>query len=225
MKKSYQRYFAIAAASSLFALSLPVLAEPLNLDVLKKELVQYHDSGKYYSNLNSVAVAAQNYLAKRIAQNAKLKQPKKLAVVFDIDETSLSNYNDMKKLDFGGTIQMIDQAEARADDPAIPSTLKLYQFAKQNKVAIFFITGRYQQYRQATITNLHKAGYTSWTGLYLKPNNYNEASVVPYKAGARQLIEKQGYDIVLDIGDQYSDLEGGYTDKMFKLSDPYYFIP
>ena len=59
----------------------------------------------------------------------------------------------------------------------------------------------------------------------MKPNNYAQASVVPYKSGARAKIVAMGYDIILNIGDQNSDLAGGYADKDIKLSNPYYLIP
>ena len=41
----------------------------------------------------------------------------------------------------------------------------------------------------------------------------------------RKEITQQGYDIVFSIGDQQSDLVGGYSDKTYKLPNPYYFIP
>ncbi len=46
-----------------------------------------------------------------------------------------------------------------------------------------------------------------------------------YKAGTRAYIESQGYDIVADFGDQYSDLNGGYTDRTFKMPNPNYYLP
>ena len=46
-----------------------------------------------------------------------------------------------------------------------------------------------------------------------------------YKSGTRAYIESQGYDIVADFGDQYSDLFGGYTDKQFKMPNPNYYLP
>ena len=38
-------------------------------------------------------------------------------------------------------------------------------------------------------------------------------------------IEAQGYDIVANVGDQYSDLAGGHADRAFKLPNPFYFLP
>ncbi|WP_371440268.1 HAD family acid phosphatase [Candidatus Coxiella mudrowiae] len=48
-------------------------------------------------------------------------------------------------------------------------------------VAIFFVTGRYENHQAPTIMNLKDAGYTKWVHLYMKPNNYHLASVIPYK--------------------------------------------
>jgi predicted secreted acid phosphatase len=48
---------------------------------------------------------------------------------------------------------------------------------------------------------------------------------IQYKSGTRAYIESQGYDIVADIGDQFSDLLGGYADKTFKMPNPNYYLP
>ena len=48
---------------------------------------------------------------------------------------------------------------------------------------------------------------------------------IQYKSGTRAYIESQGYDIVANFGDQFSDLEGGYADKTFKMPNPNYYLP
>jgi predicted secreted acid phosphatase len=48
---------------------------------------------------------------------------------------------------------------------------------------------------------------------------------IQYKSGTRAYIESQGYDIVADMGDQFSDLLGGYADKTFKMPNPNYYLP
>ena len=48
---------------------------------------------------------------------------------------------------------------------------------------------------------------------------------IQYKSGTRAYIESQGYTIVADFGDQFSDLEGGFADKVFKMPNPNYFLP
>lgn len=195
-----------------------------NLDTLKHELIQYHDSGAYLRDIAKQDGQAKAYLAKRIQKNNALAAPKKLALVLDIDETSLSNYPDLRREDFGYYPKQADKAVLAAHDKVIQPSLDLYNFAKKNHVAVFFITGRKENLRQATIKNLHRAGFNNWDHLYLKPIDYKNKSAIPYKKGIRQAITKQGYDIVLSVGDQYSDLRGGYADKGIKLPNPYYLI-
>jgi len=208
---------------SIFALDISHAKEPMNLDLTKAFLVKYHDSGEYQKDQARVINKAMQYLKTRL-QNRK-QHPKKWAIVLDIDETALSNYSDMRHLNFGGTLRQIMDAEANGTDPAITSTLALYRYAKANDIAVFFVTGRTGPYRAVTEKNLLNAGYQNWDGLSFKEENYKEKSAAPYKIHARSLIEKQGYEIVLNMGDQQSDLTGGHADKTFKLPNPYYFIP
>lgn len=201
-----------------------VFAEPENLNILKMQLKHYHDSGQYTADIDKVTAEAQAYLAKRIVENQQTNIKKKLAVVFDIDETSLSNYQNILTDDFGYIPKLASLQIQQANDPAIAGTLKLYKFAKANHVAIFFISGRHENLKDATIKNLQQAGYTTWSALYLTPLNYHEKSIIPFKSSVRKSIAAAGYDIVFSIGDQDSDLQGGYEDKPFKLPNPFYYI-
>ena len=205
-------------------ISLACTKEPTNLFFVERGLMQYHDSGQYVSQINKVIREAKYYLQFRINDNKRLAKPSKLAIVLDIDETSLSNYQDMKKLRFGGSNKDFADAEKLAHDPAIEATRSLFNFAKANGVAVFFVTGRKDFLRKYTEKNLAAAGYKGWDGLFLKPNNYHKSSVIPYKTAMRKKITEQGYDIALNIGDQESDLKGGYADFALKLPDPYYYI-
>ena len=48
---------------------------------------------------------------------------------------------------------------------------------------------------------------------------------IQYKSGTRAYIESQGYEIVANFGDQFSDLLGGFADKTFKMPNPNYDLP
>jgi hypothetical protein len=48
---------------------------------------------------------------------------------------------------------------------------------------------------------------------------------IQYKSGTRAYIESQGYEIVANFGDQFSDLEGRFADKAFKMPNPNYYLP
>jgi acid phosphatase len=214
---------------SLLALCSTALyaTEPQNLQITKDILVNYHDSGAYEEDIKAVTYKAQNYLSAVVAEQQKQNSKEKLAVVFDIDETVLSNYDYMQKLNFGGKATEIINLIEDGKSPAIPATLALYQQAKSENIHIFFITGRTDtaEIRKNTADNLHTVGFDKYDGLILKPVNYKEATVSTYKTAARKKITDQGYHIVLNIGDQMSDLNGGYADRTYKLPDPYYYIP
>ena len=195
-----------------------------NLDTLKTELVRYHDTGTYNQQIAKADKDASAYLLRRVHENKLSSQPKKLAIVLDIDETSLSNYPNMVQMNFGGSNKSVIDAIAQAHDPAIQPTLQLFKTAEANKVAVFFITGRPETSRSATVKNLDAAGYFAYNGLYLRPTSDKNHSVIPYKSNTRKAIEAKGFDIVLNVGDQESDLAGGFSDTTVKLPDPFYYI-
>jgi acid phosphatase len=199
-----------------------LLAEPMNIEVIRQQLLSYHNNGMYEQDIEKVTAEAHAYLTSVCEQPILEKRP---AIVFDIDETVLSNFDDIKELRFGGTLDDIKKREILGRGRAIKPTRKLYQFARENGFAIFFITGRPEDERQATITNLKKEGFSHWHGLILRPIDGKHLSATAYKTEARAAIQARGYRIVATIGDQYSDIEGGHADRGFKLPNPFYFVP
>jgi acid phosphatase len=202
--------------------------EPENIQIAKNTLIQYHDSGAYEQDIDAIIYQAQAYLSEVAAKQEKQPSKEKLAVIFDIDETSLSNYANMRMLNFGGSLDEINRLIAQEKNaPAIPATLSLYKQALKENVHVFFVTGRYDTslLRKNTVQNLHAAGFEQYVGLMMKPTDYKEHSASIYKTAMRKKITDQGYHIVLNIGDQMSDLCGGYADRTYKLPNPYYYIP
>ncbi|OGT63489.1 MAG: hypothetical protein A3E85_04530 [Gammaproteobacteria bacterium RIFCSPHIGHO2_12_FULL_45_12] len=197
--------------------------EPVNLSACKQEVIRYYDSGQYHQDMNDVIQQAIAYLKQK--EHQPLPKGKKPAIVLDIDETALSNYPDMLKRRFGGTDQDHATDKDAGTNPVIMPTLTLYDYAKAHHVAVFFITSRHENERDITAKNLHEAGYNNWDGLTLRFGRYNHASVATYKTAMRQRLNKQGYEILENIGDQESDLTGGFADKTFKLPNPFYSIP
>jgi acid phosphatase len=222
--KDVFKYFLLFAAYVIFATPLTA-KEPENLHTAKHAGIFYHDSGQYDVDREKVAQEAISFLNSKISENNALIEPRKLAVVFDIDETSLSNYEILLSLDFAFVASLLKPELEKAKDPAVRPTLKLYQFAIENGVAIFFITGRSETLRAVTEKNLKKVGYTEWMKLFMKPDDYDKDSVIPYKSASRKSIEDGGYFIIVNIGDQWSDLAGGYSERTFKLPNPYYYVP
>jgi acid phosphatase len=46
-----------------------------------------------------------------------------------------------------------------------------------------------------------------------------------HKTEARISIERMGFTIIANIGDQESDLAGHHAERTFKIPNPFYFIP
>jgi len=162
----------------------------------------------------------------------------KPALVLDIDETSLSNFPEIIANDFGFIPKAAcdappegpcgwDSWVKRARAPALEPTLALFKAAKAKGVSVFFITGRRKtdEDHASTISNLRAAGYEGWAGLSLRPVDDSASSVIPYKSGERGKIAEQGYTIIANLGDQQSDLAGGFAERAWKLPNPFYFIP
>jgi len=187
---------------------------------LVKALREYHDSHDYGDDVGHVNAAAWAYINGRLAswpRGSKLKP----AIVLDIDETSLSNYAGLAATGFTQVGNVINPVTATGK--AIQSTLALYRRARSKGVAVFFITGRPPQIAGITALNLVNEGYDQgWDGLYTKPV---DAGTEAFKAGTRAGVQQRGYDIVANVGDQESDLDGGHADRGFKLPNPFYFIP
>jgi acid phosphatase len=205
-----------------------VFAAPVNMAYTKAKLENYYDSGNYYTQVDAVVQKAKSQLQRAVAN----KPTTKLAIVIDIDETALSNYNQISALYSAvGNVgdlpnsNMLKTINNPFVDQAIPPVLSLYKQAVANGVTVFFLTGRYEYDRAGTVRNLKHVGYTKWKQLILRqPDQYHIPASV-YKTAARKKIEAQGYDIVVNVGDQYSDLRGGYADSTYKIPNPFYYIP
>ena len=111
-----------------------------------------------------------------------------------------------------------------ATSKALAPTLALARRAETLGVAVFFITGRPPELREATERNLREQGYRP-TGVVLLPAGATFKSAVDFKAPERRKLAEQGYTVILSMGDQESDLAGGYDEKTFKLPNPVYFLP
>lgn len=202
---------------------------------LPQTIRAYHDSGRYDDDLAEVDSLAKRSLKRQLRRLRESPGPGKYsecdgrgkkckrvrpAIVLDIDETSLSNYEGLDATDFshGGLVS----GAVAGDDPAIAPTLGLYRLARRRGVEAHFITGRPEAIRGPTESNLHSVGFDRGFSLTMKPSG---EEVIPYKSGQREKIEEDGFEILVNVGDQDSDLAGGHARRAFKLPNPMYYIP
>jgi acid phosphatase len=223
---------AAAVATAEIAASDPtvvVAAEPMeNFGVARYRLEDYADcvgtGGCYWADLDAQAKRAEAELRQLIATR---KADEKLALVLDIDETSLTNYCEMKREDYGFiSVPFNEWAVSSAADMAIPGTLRLFNEARAEGVEVFFITGRPGEQKAATARNLEAAGYKGWKGLALREGAEKTMATVEYKSEERKKIVDAGYRIVMNVGDQWSDLNGEPKAELsVKLPNPFYYLP
>jgi hypothetical protein len=221
----------VAACSAPAAQHLGTnLAQPVNVGDIKIAATAYHGSGAYDRDLSLVTSRASAWIAERIPQ---VSRP---AVVFDIDDTALSNWEVIKANDFGrvfkGPCRSLPDGpcgwvayDLRGRTPAIPQTLAIFRQARSLGADVFFISGRDESQRAATERNLRAAGYGEYRGLILTPRGAHYTSAADFKAPQRAAIEQAGYTIVANIGDQPSDLVGGHAERVFLMPNPFYRIP
>ena len=226
-----------------------------NLDIVKSTVRTYYNAtngiadkttSPYISELKALQDAQAAYLDQAYA--ATTAAGKVPAIVLDTDDTTLWTY-DMEDaamgFDFDPALQDVWVQEQRF--PATPGMVAFANAAAAKGFAVFGVTGRSDDQKAATVANLAKVGYTAftaerfftkWTG---KPGSTQPAYItcattrcttVEYKAGTRRHIETDltapggaRYDIVLNVGDQWSDLQGGYADRVLKLPNPTYYLP
>ncbi|MBB5338160.1 HAD family acid phosphatase [Tunturiibacter gelidoferens] len=209
--------------------TMVVAAEPMeNFGVARYRLEDYADcvgtGGCYWADLDAQAKRAEAGLKRLIAAE---KVGEKLALVLDIDETSLTNYCEMKREDYGFiSVPFNEWAVSPEADMAIPGTLRLFNEARAAGLEVFFITGRPGEQRAATAKNLDAAGYKGWKGLALREGPQKTMATVAYKSEERKKIVDAGYRIVMSVGDQWSDLNGEPRAEIsVKLPNPFYYLP
>ncbi|MCW7940784.1 hydrolase [Streptomyces hygroscopicus] len=157
------------------------------------------DYATWQSDVKAVIDQAVPYVRQRTANDAG----QKLAIVFDIDNTTLETY-------FHPWYQL--------PTPAVQPSLALAKYAKSRGVSVFFVTARPGIIEDVTEWNLKAVGYPV-DGLYVRdlPDLFDQVSA--YKTGKRAEIEARGYTIVANVGNNDSDLVGGHAERTFKLPD------
>jgi acid phosphatase len=204
----------------LLVAAVPAIAATTPTGKTADQIHDFYSSGDWNRAVKKQATKAKAYLVKRTHGKRAAKKP---ALVLDIDETSLDNY---PCLNTTGGIPYDPGVYAacvvKYDAPAIKPVRSLFKLAQRRQVRVFFITGRPEGLREGTLDNLAAAGFKGEYELVLQPQNYTQDSKVPYKSGARKRIQKRGYKIIANVGDQQSDLKGGYSERTYKLPNPIY---
>lgn len=172
------------------------------------------------------------------------------AAVFDADDTTLMTYDmEDSAMHFEFTPQLQQQWLESNDMPATPGMVDMVRALSEAGCTIIGLTGRHNGQKDLTLANLARVGYVDAAGRplfapdlyftkfrsedpmpdYLRPfcdENAHRCTTVQYKAGTREHIATDlGYTIVANVGDQWSDLQGGRAQHWVKLPNAIYYLP
>ena len=189
----------------------------INLSDSKDIIKKYYEEGQYNDELNSIVDLEIKYF-----DNYKIKSND--AVVFDVDETVLDSYKYIKSIGYGYDFDLwnnwMDKAEAVQIEPA----KRLYNYFIKKGVKVIFLTGRCYYSCDATYKNLINVGFDKFDTLICRNKNEINKSSLEYKTFHRKELSKNGYNIIACVGDQETDLIGGYTGKTVKFPNYIYKI-
>jgi predicted secreted acid phosphatase len=201
-------------AAALAALAVAGAADEPPAPATPEQIVEYRQSGEWVRDTQAANRRA------RAALRRRLDEPRP-TLVLDVDDTALSSYACLRA---AGFVRAGTNCGAAGDMPAIRSTLRLFRFARRNGVAVVFLTGRSETMREVTDANLRGAGYTGRWRLIMRSSDERDLSAVRYKTRERRALARRGRAVVVNVGDQRSDLRGGWAARTFKLPNPMYVI-
>lgn len=185
----------------------------------KTDVIFYYESSSHEDDVKKSLQKAYTVVDKYA------KDASKLAIVFDIDETSLNHYQDLKAADFPQDDPIWDEIVKMTDCKAIQSSLEFYEYCISLGYKVFFVSARYWHSLKNTKQALKNAGYVEFEGVFVFPRaikEYKADEFISFKARRRAYIESLGYSILLSIGDQPSDLIGGFTKYTCELPNYLY---
>lgn len=188
---------------SIFFVAFQLAAAPTNLSTAKKAVRNYYESGAFDTDVQEAVDKGIALFKARVA-HPSLKE----VIIFDIDETALSNYKDIESIDFGYIPTLWHEWMLRGDAPAIKAVKQLYDFLVSQGYLIIFITGRKQNEFAATRKNLINQGFTTFEKLIVRSEPERTLSSYDYKTKARKKLAESGYTIVGSVGDQGCDISG-----------------
>lgn len=216
-------------------------------DLVAKTYGQADDPSQYYDDQLLIVRQARACVEDVLVEGGEWERP---AVIFDVDETTLSSFWMLQVQDFGFNEWLQNSLYTLAKNPAIEPVRDWFNELIDLGVQPIVITGRSEtetplspidgststyDIERATIDNLRSEGYA--TGgphnsdpddyvIFFKPAGY-AGSTAMFKAETRVGLRRQ-FDIVGNLGDQFGDLGDGAdaTPEVcaYKLPNPFYFV-
>lgn len=190
---------------------------PENLGVAHKKVIEYYENGCFDKELTDVVTKAKQYFIQPAQHDNEV-------IIFDIDDTVLSDYCNVKAIQFGYIPKLSHEWIMKSAAPAIPIMKDFYDYLIKKGYHIIFITGRHHNEYEATAKNLKDQGFTGYDKLIVRSIDSKNLTAKAYKSRERAALAREGYKIVGSVGDQWSDLTGDNIGMAIKIPNYMYVI-
>jgi HAD superfamily, subfamily IIIB (Acid phosphatase) len=174
-----RRVTCIALCSTLLLVS--VLASPAAAAVPKES--------RWVADVHRAMSGSRAYVDKRVSRGGT-----KLAVNFDIDNTTLASH-----YDYGNPVAVV---------------LRFARHARGQGVILLFNTGRIQSHLGKARRQLRKAGYVV-TEICGRKSGHERLAAS--KERCRRRFVRDGYTIIANVGNRKTDFLGGNYERAFRL--------
>ena len=199
----------------LFLKSGNVLSQAFEL-TNTKDVYEYYTSGGYDEEINGIIWQAKEYFS--------LLEVKEMStVVFDIDETALSNF-EFDTIHVPYSSERWNEWVKSGKAVALKPVKELYDYLVSRDFHIIFITGRTSDYFDVTKANLVNVGYNVFDTLICRDPREIKLTAAEYKTRRRQELVDNGYSIVGNVGDQWSDMSGGNSGYFVRITNYIYYV-
>ena len=169
---------AVTVVAALVVPALPVPAPAA--EVPSKE--------QWLADTRQAMSGSRAYVGRRVDQGGR-----RLAVNFDIDNTSLATYY--------------------AKGTAVPVVLRFAKYARSQGVTLLFNTGRERGHLAGVARSLRRVGYDVREICGRKPGETLSHS----KQRCRAHFVAEGYTLIANVGNRSTDFTGGNYERAFRL--------
>lgn len=183
--------------------------------IYTKDIKDYINNGSYNNDFKDIVTKA-----KTIVNYELLINPNKKAVIIDIDETILSNLPYLSKQIHLNDVNKLCQWQMSSQCQAIEPMVDFYHWLLSLNIPTFFVTARSLQLKEATLDNFNKLHINTPNIFFRDEKKWP----IPkeFKIAMRKEMTDNNFEIILNIGDQPTDFEGGYWKRALKVPNPFY---
>ena len=171
----------VPALTLVAALVAPAVAVPVQAS-------EPPSKARWLSDTRQAMYGSRSYAGHRVERGGR-----RLAVNFDIDNTSLATYY--------------------ARGTAVPVVLRFARYARSHGVSLLFNTGRERGHLAGVTRSLRRVGYDVREVCGRKPGE----SLSHSKQRCRRHFAAEGYTLIANVGNRSTDFTGGGYERAFRL--------